>query len=119
MIFLASCVRMCDNVSVAIGLWWDDEDAKHIRQRSQRYPGATDIDPAETLEAAADPSRIVREPDPKSEWGYIRLIGYSATANTVLTVIVRPSDHAGVTAWLTRGGDLRAYREGAERSESR
>lgn len=109
---------MCDNVSVAIELWWEEDDAKHIRQRSQRYPGATDIDPAETLEAAADPFRIVREPDPKSRWGYIRLIGYSPTASAVLTVIVRPNDHAGVTAWLTRGADLRAYRQGSERSEN-
>jgi hypothetical protein len=26
-------------------LWWDDEDIAHIRSRSTRYPGATDIDP--------------------------------------------------------------------------
>lgn len=109
---------MCHNVCVAFEVWWEDEDADHIRRRSQRYPGATDIDPAETREAAADPYRIVREPDPKSHRGYIRLIGYSPTADAVLTVILRPSDYGGVTAWLTSGADLRAYRERAERSEN-
>lgn len=33
-------------------LWWDDEDAEHIRTRSSRYPGANDIEPAWTVEAA-------------------------------------------------------------------
>jgi hypothetical protein len=33
-------------------LWWDDEDAAHIRHRSTRYPGATDIEPAWAIEAA-------------------------------------------------------------------
>lgn len=103
---------------VMVELWWEDEDADHIRHRSIRYPGATDIDPAETQEAATDPARVVREPDPKSQWGYIRLIGYSPTAEAVLTVIVRPSDHAGVTAWITRGADLRDYRQHADRRQS-
>ncbi len=31
-------------------LWWDEEDAAHIRSRSSRYPGATDIEPDWTLE---------------------------------------------------------------------
>lgn len=105
---------LCDNVCVAVGLWWDDEGAEHIRSRSMRYPGATDIEPASTLEASADPHRIVRDPDPKSSWGYVRLIGYSPTAGAVLTVIMRPSDHAGVTAWRTRGADLREYQHGKE-----
>lgn len=47
------------------GLWWDEEDADHIRQRSRRYPGATDIDPTWTLEAATDPRQIVLDPDPR------------------------------------------------------
>lgn len=57
-------------------LWWDDEDATHIRTRSVRYPGATDIEPAWTLEAATDPHCIVRNADPKSYVGYTRIIGY-------------------------------------------
>jgi hypothetical protein len=77
---------MCDNVGVA-RLWWDDEDADYIRRRSDRYPGALNIEPEWTLEAAADPRAIVRDPDPKSRTGAIRLIGYSPGAGFVLTVI--------------------------------
>ena len=80
------CHQMCDNVGVA-GLWWEDEDADYIRRRSDRYPGALNIEPEWTLEAAADPRAIVRNPDPKSHTGAIRLIGYSPGAGFVLTVI--------------------------------
>ncbi|MEV6322747.1 transposase [Nocardia sp. NPDC051787] len=97
-----------------MALWWDDEDAAHIRTRSTRYPGATDIEPAWTLEAAADPHRVVRDPDPKSHVGYTRIIGYSLSAGCVLTVIVDPDDNSGVTAWKTRGADLRDYLESKE-----
>lgn len=61
-----------DNVCVTLGSWWEDEDADHIRHRSLRYPGATDIDPLETREETMGPDRIVRESDPKGPWGYIR-----------------------------------------------
>lgn len=97
-----------------IELWWDDEDAGHIRSRSTRYPGAVDLEPAWTLEAAADPHRVVRDPDPRSRAGYLRLIGYSPSAGFVLTVIIDPVDHSGVTAWKTRGADLRDYLESKE-----
>nr|CEL16716.1 hypothetical protein [Kibdelosporangium sp. MJ126-NF4]CTQ92055.1 hypothetical protein [Kibdelosporangium sp. MJ126-NF4] len=33
-------MQMCHNRSVTVGLWWDDENAEHIRERSVRYPGA-------------------------------------------------------------------------------
>jgi hypothetical protein len=108
---------MCDNVCVTIGLWWDDEDAEHIRRGSLRYPGAVDIDPAWTLEAAADPHRVTRDPDPKSWAGDIRVIGYSASAGFVITVMIRSDNHSGATARRTSGADLRAYREGREGSE--
>jgi hypothetical protein len=94
---------------MTIGLWWDDEDAAHIRCRSQRYPGATDIEPAWTLEAAADP-------DPKSWAGDIRVIGYSPSAGFVVTVMVRSDNHAGITAWRTNGADLRTYVAGKDGS---
>ncbi len=97
------------------GLWWDEEDAEYIRHRSDRYPGATGIEPNWTLEAAADPRRIVRNPDPKSHLGAIRLVGYSPSAGFVLTVIIDPVDQAGITAWKTRGADLRDYLEGQGR----
>jgi len=90
-------------------LWWDDEDATHIRTRSTRYPGAQDIDPAWTLQAAADPHRVLRDPDPRSRVGYLRLIGYSPTAGLVITVIADPHDWSGVTAWKTSGADLHDY----------
>src|SRR3954454_4927484 len=99
---------------VTEGLWCRDEDAENIRHRSSRYPGATDLEPAWTLEAAADPHRVIRAPDPKSGVGYTRIIGYSASAGFVLTMIVDPEDNSGVTAWKTRGADLRDYLEGKE-----
>lgn len=91
------------------GLWWCDEDAEYIRRRSDRYPGATNIVPAWTQEAATDPRRIVREPDPKSRTGAVGIIGYSPTAGFVLTVIATGRTHAGVTAWKSSGADLRDY----------
>jgi hypothetical protein len=99
---------------VADSLWWDSEDAEHIRTRSARYPGAVDLEPAWTLEAAADPDCLVREPDPKSRAGYTRVIGHSPSARAVLTVIVDPFDGSGVTAWITRGADLRHYLDSKE-----
>jgi len=94
---------------VLVELWWDPEDAAHIRNRSTRYPGATDIEPEWTLQAAADPALVVRDPDPKSKAAYTRLIGYSPAAGFVLTVIIDPHDLSGVTAWKARGADLRDY----------
>lgn len=90
-------------------LWWRAEDAVYILHRSDRYPGATNIEPGWTLEAASDPRCIVRDPDPKSRTGAIRIIGYSQSAGFVITVIATGSDHAGVTAWRTNGADLHEY----------
>jgi hypothetical protein len=99
---------------VAIGLWWDDERADYICLRSVRYPGATDIEPGWTLEAAADPHRITRDPDPRSHWGDIRVIGHSPSAGFVITVIIDHVDHSGINAWRTTGADLRTYRLATE-----
>ncbi|SDC64441.1 hypothetical protein [Actinokineospora iranica] len=94
-------------------LWWSDEQAEYIRLRDQRYPGAQNIEPGWTVEAAQDPRRVVRDPDPKSRNRQaMRIIGYSHTAGCVLTVICTRDEHAGVTAWRTSGADLRAYLEG-------
>ena len=57
------------NRDVPVDLWWDAEDAEHIRSRSTRYPHATDIEPEWTLQAAADPARVVRDPDPQEQGG--------------------------------------------------
>ncbi|MCA1677133.1 MAG: hypothetical protein LC799_34785 [Actinobacteria bacterium] len=48
---------------------------------------------------------------PKSRAAYFRLIGYSSGVCFVLTVIIDPQDSSGVTAWKTRGVDLRNYLE--------
>ncbi len=99
---------------MADSLWWDGEDAMHIRTRSARYPGAVDLEPAWTLEAAADPYSLRHQPDPKSRAGYTRLIGHSPSAGAVLTVIIDPYDRSGVTAWIARGADLRHYLDSKE-----
>lgn len=107
-----SALRYTGNVTN--DLWWDDEDAAHIRSRSERYPGSVGIEPEWTLEAAGDVHRVVRDPDPRSRAAYVRIIGYSPGAGFVLTVIVDPDDWSGVTAWKTRGADLREYLEDRE-----
>ena len=76
--------------------------------------GAVDLEPSWTLEAAADPESLVRQPDPKSHAGYTRLIGHSPSAGVVITVIIDPYDGSGVTAWITRGADLRQYLDSKE-----
>ena len=108
------CVATRYIVVVADSLWWDEEDAEHIRTRSTRYPGAIDLEPEWTLEAAADPDCLVHEPDTRSRAGHTRLIGRSPSARAVLTVIVDPYDGSGVTAWITRGADLRHYLDSKE-----
>ena len=67
------------------------------------------LKPAWTLEAAADPRRIVLNPDPKSRTGAVRIIGYSASAGFVITIIATGGARAGVTAWKSSGADLRDY----------
>lgn len=99
---------MCDD-DIVDDLWWRDVDAEYIRHRSDRYPGAHDIEPEWTLEAATDPHRIERDPDPKSRSGAVRIIGYSPTAGFVITVIATGKAHAGVTAWKSSGADVRDY----------
>lgn len=97
-------------------LWWPDEQAHYIRRRGARCPGATGIEVEWTMQAVHDPQRIVRNPDPRSRTGAIRVIGYAPSAGFVVTVILDPVDTAGVTTWKTSGADLRAYgkQEGAD-----
>src|SRR3954470_23288209 len=98
---------------VTEGLWWREEDAEYIRHRSSSYPGATDLEPAWTLEAAADPRGIVLDPDPKSRTGAVRIIGYSTSAGFVITIIATgelalgsPRGRAVVRTYgITRGRD--------------
>lgn len=61
-----------------------------------------------------DPERAVLEPDPASHSGIsVRIIGWSQTANAVLTVIVLNHEgrEYGVNAWRSNSTDLHRYRE--------
>ena len=48
-------------------------------------------------------------PDPKSRTGAVRIVGYSASAGFVITIIATGGARAGVTAWKSSGADLRDY----------
>jgi hypothetical protein len=94
---------------------WTAGQAEHVRTRSSRYPNAADLEPEWATEAAMDPKRRFGL-DPASKAGEgIRVVGRSATAARVLTVILIPDEHPpagawlGVTAWVTTGRDLRDY----------
>lgn len=88
---------------------WDAESAEHIRTRSARYVGSTDIEPEWTTE-------VVNDPDPKSAHANsVRTIGYSAGAQMVVTVVALRDTHGvlhGASAWKTTGAALRQYLEG-------
>ncbi|MBO1756933.1 hypothetical protein J4030_17580 [Allobranchiibius sp. CTAmp26] len=53
----------------------------------------------------------MRQPVSRRDGDRARLVGYSLLAGFVITVILTPTDHAGVTAWKACGADLRAYEE--------
>jgi hypothetical protein len=59
---------------------WDAAGASYIRNRSQRYPGAVDIETQWTKEALEDSDMVAFEPDPKSRIGGSRFIGRSRAA---------------------------------------
>lgn len=99
---------------------WSPEQTDHIRTRSTRYPGALDVEPEWATEAALDRrARIGLDPSSKTGEG-IRVTGWSAGAGRVLTVILLPAAHPptgtwlGATSWMTKGRDLRDYREEEE-----
>jgi hypothetical protein len=54
----------------------------------------------------------------RSYAGYTRIIGYSPSAGFVRSVITDPNDDSGVSAWKTRGADLRDYLTGKENAPS-
>jgi len=103
-------VGHCATMSDVTGeLWWRDEDAEYIRHRSSRYPGATDLEPAWTLEAAADPRRIVLGSGPEEPHRRGAHHWFSVSAGFVITIIATGGARAGVTAWKSSGADLRDY----------
>ena len=68
-------------------------------------------------EALGDPEMLVIDPDPRSVTGEsVRVIGYSSTAQEVLTVVVVIHDGQvhGATAWRANKYERRLYR-GVER----
>lgn len=92
---------------------WTQARAEHIATRSQRYPDSTDITVAWATEAAADPHARTNDPDPRSRTGAARIVGYSAAAGFVVTVIAARIEGElwGVTAWKTTGAERRTYQE--------
>lgn len=72
--------------------------------------------PAWADEALADPDRIVLDPDPASKSGRgTRTIGYSPTAEALITVILLEHEGTtyGVNGWRSNTTDQRRYREEA------
>lgn len=65
-------------------------------------------------DALGDPNRVVIDPDYNSMSGRsVRIIGYSALADAVVTVIVLSDGGVeyGVNGWLANEKDQRIYRE--------
>jgi hypothetical protein len=92
----------------------DVPDEVHLR-RSARYQGAEDIEPEHAVEAVFDPRRLVAR-DPKSRTGEaIRVVGYSASMDRVLVVLLVPGSHPPTglwhvaTAWPADGRTRRVY----------
>lgn len=78
----------------------------------QRRHGIT---PAEANETLSDPDRLVLDPDPASKSGRgTRTIGYSPTAESLITVILLTHDGTtyGVNGWRSNSIDQRRYRGG-------
>lgn len=75
------------------------------------------IAPAIADEALEDPNRVVIDPDYNSESGRsVRIIGFSVTADEVITVIVVENDGTayGVNGWTANEKDRRLYADGSE-----
>jgi hypothetical protein len=107
--------------TVAVGLYWADEDAAYIQSRSARYAGALDIEPAWTAEVMADERLVEVSPYPTSRVGATGFIGYSPSAGRVLVVIAYrdlDGDLHGMNAWPASGRDLATYlKEGDDGEE--
>lgn len=90
---------------------WDTADWS---QRGDYMYSRHGITPTWAAEALADPERVVLEPDPSSKSGLgVRIIGYSAAAECLVTIIVLEHDGTvyGVNGWRSNNTDHRRYRE--------
>lgn len=75
------------------------------------------VTPAIADEALEDPNRVVIDPDYNSESGKsVRIIGFSVTADDVITVIVLGSGGTeyGVNGWAANQRDRRYYADQRE-----
>lgn len=83
----------------------------------QRKHGIT---PQVADDALGDPNRIVIDPDYNSTSGEsVRIIGFSAMADDIVTVIVLQHDGTeyGVNGWSANEKDRRIYNEGSYAGE--
>lgn len=95
---------------------WSSEDVAYIRTRSQRYPGALDIEVGWAQQVVAEPQLVQVTPYPRSRTGASAFIGFSTSAKRVLVVIAYQDlegDWHGMNAWPASGRDLAAYLEEA------
>lgn len=93
---------------------WSDEALKHLA-RSQRYPGAVDIEVGWTVEAINDADAVQVDPYWTSRVNALVIIGYSTAAGAVLVVLAYrdlDGDLHGMTAWPATGRALRLYTDG-------
>jgi hypothetical protein len=92
---------------------WSDAAAKHLA-RSQRYPGAVDIEVDWTVEAANDIDAVQVDPywtsrqRARSHW----LLDAAGAVLVVLAYRDNDGDLHGMTAWPATGRALRIYTDG-------
>lgn len=78
------------------------------------------ITPEVANEALGDPGRVVIDPDYNSRSGQsVRIIGFSTTAEELITVIVVVDDGVeyGANGWASNAKDRRIYDEGSYEAE--
>ena len=93
---------------------WSEAATKHLA-RSQRYPGAIDIEPDWTVEAGNDVDAVQVDPYWTSRVNALAIIGYSTGAGAVVVVLAYrdlDGDLHGMTAWPATGRALRLYTDG-------
>lgn len=86
-------------------------------QRGAHMKRTHGVTPAIADEALEDPNRVVIDPDYNSESGKsVRIIGFSVTADDVITVIVLENDgiEYGVNGWTANQRDRRYYADQSE-----
>jgi len=89
--------------------------ASHTSKRSERHPGDTDIPLEWVVEAWQDENAALIDPDYNSESGLsLRLIGWSASAGFLVTVIAVHWEGAliAASAWESNSKDKRLYNKG-------